>query len=392
MHRRLRLLASILALAWLLAMLPMPLVTVGAETDLLPTNDRPELQIRFTNPEQAQQRRRRLIEFIWPDGLPLEQLPKIRQNIGLASTGDDLERLDPQRFNQVDRLEADVDGMVSVAYLLHPRSTGSRQRLVIVHEGHAPRGRQLQDGIDDAVHYFLSQGCFVCIMQMPLYGWNDDDTLLLTAGAEASSGQPSEAPVERHDDIFDAFTAHGRREVEAMHVFLEPVVAAINHWCARTDSDDIVMIGLSGGGWTTHMMAAVDTRIDWSIPVAGSFPLYLRNRDPGSVGDREQVIESLFAEDVAPDGGGGGVATWLEIYTLGGFGRQRRQSMVTAEFDSCCFSGRGADSFKDVVSESVARLGMGQWTHALDSSHHSHQISPWVLENIVRAASGEAAQ
>ena len=36
------------------------------------------------------------------------------------------------------------------------------------------------------------------------------------------------------------------------------------------------MIGLSGGGWTTTVYAAIDPRIVKSIPVAGTLPLYLR--------------------------------------------------------------------------------------------------------------------
>jgi hypothetical protein len=34
----------------------------------------------------------------------------------------------------------------------------------------------------------------------------------------------------------------------------------------------IVMMGLSGGGWTTTLAAALDPRIDLSIPIAGSIP------------------------------------------------------------------------------------------------------------------------
>ena len=36
------------------------------------------------------------------------------------------------------------------------------------------------------------------------------------------------------------------------------------------------MIGLSGGGWTTVVYAAIDERISDSFSVAGSIPFYLR--------------------------------------------------------------------------------------------------------------------
>ena len=37
------------------------------------------------------------------------------------------------------------------------------------------------------------------------------------------------------------------------------------------------MIGISGGGWTTTVYPAIDTRISESFSVAGSLPLSLRN-------------------------------------------------------------------------------------------------------------------
>ena len=58
-----------------------------------------------------------------------------------------------------------------------------------------------------------------------------------------------------------------------------------------------------------------------SLPVGGSAPLYVRNSDASSRGDTEQVYAPLYAEDIADDGSGGGVATWLEIYALGAYGR-----------------------------------------------------------------------
>jgi hypothetical protein len=134
------------------------------------------------------------------------------------------------------------------------------------------------------------------------------------------------------------------------------------------------------------MMAAIDTRIGISIPIAGSYPLYLRNRDKKSAGDLEQVFHPLFDENIKADGSGGGVATWLEIYALGGYGQHRRQVMVTTPEDSCCFGGdptQTVNTFKDIVSRHVKQLGHGQWSHVLDTSHKSHTISHWAIENVI---------
>lgn len=75
--------------------------------------------------------------------------------------------------------------------------------------------------------------------------------------------------------------------------FIEPVVRAINYatqvslralqntiapcllFCVRRQTlgyKHVVMMGLSGGGWTTTLAAALDHRISLSTPVAGSIP------------------------------------------------------------------------------------------------------------------------
>ena len=56
-----------------------------------------------------------------------------------------------------------------------------------------------------------------------------------------------------------------------MRFFIEPVWLTINY-AKSIGYEKIVMAGLSGVGFTTHMASAIDTRIGLSIPVAGSIP------------------------------------------------------------------------------------------------------------------------
>jgi hypothetical protein len=146
------------------------------------------------------------------------------------------------------------------------------------------------------------------------------------------------------------------------------------------------MVGVSGGGGVTSMAAAIDPRIRLSFPVAGSAPLYSRNRDLASVGDAEQYYVPLYAEDIAADGTGGGVATWLEIYALGGYGAGRKQIMVTNLFDPCCFSGKFADTFRNIVASKVGALGAGTWEYHRDTTSTAHEISVNTLDTIVLPA------
>lgn len=363
-------------IAW--AML-VPLVARAAD---LPTNNDPENQLRFSTANEADARRNQLIRFIWPDGLPNES-PTVTRDVGPEAFAEHLALLEPSLISRVDRLETNVLGFVSLAYLLHPVAPSDPPSLAIVQAGHSKRGDYLEPSYTEPIHLFLERGYAVVMLHMPLKGWHDDGTAVLPNGAVVD-------PVTKHDEIVmlpehDPSLATGA----GFRPFLEPVVACINHWVGLgTGPPDVTMVGLSGGGWTTHMAAALDTRIRLSIPVAGSYPLYLRNgpENRGSVGDLEQFFSPLYDENIAEDGSGGGVATWLEIYALGGYGEERKQVMVTAPQDSCCFYGDPAttvDTFKEIVADSVAGLGKGEWSHVLDTTHEGHMISPWVVENVI---------
>ena len=74
-----------------------------------------------------------------------------------------------------------------------------------------------------------------------------------------------------------------------MRFFIEPVVLAVNY-AEALGYDEIVMLGLSGGGWTTTVSAAVDSRIKLSIPVAGSVRANMRY---GIEGTKLRVVVTM---------------------------------------------------------------------------------------------------
>ena len=50
-----------------------------------------------------------------------------------------------------------------------------------------------------------------------------------------------------------------------MRYFIEPVVLAVNYATQTLGYKNIVMLGLSGGGWTTTLASAIDSRIQVSL-------------------------------------------------------------------------------------------------------------------------------
>lgn len=354
--------------------------------DPLPTNNDPSNQIRFDTAAEANATRQALTNFIWATGLPTNALPTVTASVGSSIFGTDLSGINQSLVSQVTRLDANVSGFDfhSLSYLLTPANAVHNNRVVIVQQGHSTYDGRLNSGVGATVNALLQQGFTVNVMQMPLFGWNTDNTAVVPGQGTLTYGGPGF--LDAHNAMIS--TTGPSQGGVGFRLFLEPVIQSINYFQTFSDLVDVSMIGISGGGWTTSMIAAVDTRLDLSIPVAGSAPLYQRNADPNSVGDLEQYYAPIYNENIAADGSGGGIATWLEIYALGGYGDGRSQTMVTNRADPCCFSGTFADSFKNIVSNKVDELGQGNWDYYLDSTSTEHEITANTLSRILFPALG----
>jgi pimeloyl-ACP methyl ester carboxylesterase len=202
------------------------------------------------------------------------------------------------------------------------------------------------------IRYFLARGYTVAAFSMP--------ALEGPALEDVDLG-------EEHDRI-GLFEHPGYSPIQE---FLNPVAIGLNYLLKQRDYQDVTMVGLSGGGWTTTVYAAVDPRIDNSYPVAGSLPFYLRALPPNddkSLGDWEQTNPALYEK-----------ANLLEMYVLAA-SSGRRQMQVLNQYDTCCFAGVNARSYEHAVSEKAATLG-GEFSLYLDPNY-THSISDTALEAI----------
>lgn len=361
----------------LMALLCAAVTLSTSPAHALLTNNDPTRQIRFDTAAEADAKRQQLTNFIWNSGLPTTALPTVTTNLGAGVFSGDLNGINASLVSQASRLVANVSNFdfYSSAYLLTPSDTVNQNRFVIVHQGHTYNS--LESGVGLTVNALLAQGFSVGVMQMPRYGWNGD----VTAVAPGNDGVVRTLSYGSHDDMIrNTGPVNGGM---GFRLFLEPVIQSVNYFMSLPGAIDVSMIGLSGGGWTTSMAAALDPRIINSVPVAGSAPLYVRNGDGGSFGDLEQYYEPLYAEDIAADGSGGGLATWLEIYALGGYGTGRHQVMVTNRYDDCCFAGDFAFAFDDIVSDNVDLLGAGNWDYYQDTTGTVHQIAANTLSAVL---------
>lgn len=95
------------------------------------------------------------------------------------------------------------------------------------------------------------------------------------------------------------------------------------------DQDRVAMTGISGGGWQTIILSALDERIKVSVPVAGHMPVFAR-RDSADIGDGEQLPADL--------------CTVADYDVLSALMAPRPTLFIYNRYDTCCFQAHKAVS------------------------------------------------
>jgi hypothetical protein len=311
--------------------------------------------ITIHNSKDLVEKRELLIDKIWGDeGLPKDRLPK---DVDKGITDSDFTSLN--NLKQIDRLTIDMDfGLQSIAYHFIP--TKSNNELAVYHQGH---DGNFSVGIE-TINAFLEKGYHVIALSMPVKGMNSKPIVNLERFGLVK--------IEKHEQ----FRFLNPDKGIPVKYYLEPVTVVLNY-AEKFNFKRTIMIGLSGGGWTTTQYAAMDTRIDISFPVAGSLPVYVRMRELDNLstfyGDYEQSIPEILE-----------IANYLELYIMASNGKNRSQLQILNEFDNCCFRGTGANSYKEIVKNTVSSLGEGSYNLFIDATHTKHQISSKALELIFK--------
>ncbi len=301
-----------------------------------------EKEIHIHAAKEADRLRRSVIDYLWnKTGLPAGKLSTITAVYsGSGALPADVAGLRATNVARVERLQANIDfGYSTALYLLHPASLRNARRLVIVSHGHCvDYSGRFDAGIGTLIDHLLESGFTVLAVQMPLHGWNRQTSFQLPSGTVTATN---------HDEMVAALEGKGG---SALRFFVEPVVQGINHF-VRTNpaSPDVSMVGLSGGGWTTVLAAAIDPRIKLSISVSGSMPIYARRFYPGSIGDAEQMLPALYRDR----------ASYLDLYILAACGRGRRHIQVGNQYDPACFYGVSHSTWVANVKKADRSTGSG---------------------------------
>lgn len=237
----------------------------------------------------------------------------------------------------------------SVANHFHPKQGG--QRLILYNEGHcspfcasSPR----------AISFFLEHGFSVLAYAMPLYGPNEDPTW--------------ESIARRHSLLEELEGGN----LSVLRLFFEQLAFGLNYVQSNFDYIDISMIGYSGGGWTSTIYPALDTRVGISFPIAGTLPRHLL---PADIDEYEQSVERAIYE----------VASFVDFYSLASSGPGRRHIHTLNIDDPCCFAARGLEPQLEENRKEVQLLvdegGLGgQYLVHVVTDHNGHEISQAALD------------
>ena len=345
-------------------LVPLAIVLIASRVQSAQLID--DRAITVHSERQVAAKRKALIHQLWgAEGFPNRRLP----NLVMTNIPSPVHHL--AQLARVDEFRMDLaPGLQGLAYHFIPQHPN--HELVIVHHGHActldddPSPADVGYGLQRTINALLHEGYGVLGVFMPHLRPGD------------CSGH--------HDEMFQ-ITTNGN----PLRYFLEPTALGLNYLKTRNRADQFPkyrafhMTGLSGGGWTTTVYAALDPTIRCSFPVAGTIPLYLRTK--GSVGDREQFDASFY-----------GLAGYPDLYILGASGRGRQQVQILVRRDDCCFGEAQHDvaaagmnyaeslrAYERRVWATLKEIGRGSFRLEIDETAPSHMISHHAIENVLLA-------
>lgn len=313
--------------------------------------------------------RTQIKNFIWPSRVA-----------GLSSIEDIEYDLDPSIFSvedypwlndaqSIDRFTVKLKHNVrSYVTVIHPKKSNQLGIPILYHGGHFGAFWEDQNLNSNAVYgqtvssirFFLSKGFDVIAMNMPFTG---DKFYVDVEGLDRGP-----LAVNSHNRIFNL--------KEPLYYFMEPVKKTIDFLEQTYLYHDFVMMGLSGGGWTTAVYSAIDTRIRQSYAVAGSIPLPLRT-DYRDVGDAEQMYPDFYKR-----------FNYSTLYTLAGAGNKRLHYQILNLRDDCCYAFDGSQWVNQVQSKLASIQQPGQYKFYFDTVAKAHLISfaavDTIYANIIR--------
>jgi len=326
-------------------------VTKSLEKDQVSTITKLELLnlINFKNESDILEKRTELINLIWKSNdLPNEFPSSVESNF------DDIRYNDLKNLKAIEKINIEMKNSVnSIVYLFLAEQ--SNQKLFIYHQGH---GGDFYHG-KQTIQKLLNSGFSVAAFSMPLHGMNSQPEIEFENIGKIKFFKHNQFVLLEEDDF------------STLSYFFSPINTTLNYLSENYGFTDYYMTGISGGGWTSTIYPAIDTRISKSFPVAGTSPLSLRNVID-DVGDYEQFHPELFS-----------ITNYFQIYVMSSYGSDREFVQIFNKYDTCCFFDESYEIYGETLQNFVHENNYGKFTLIVDDTHKEHKISDFILDLII---------
>ena len=239
-----------------------------------------------------------------------------------------------------ERLSARFYGIRVSGRLAHAEGPG-RGCLVVFHQGHG--GSPFRFGDHNRLRErILAGGCDFLSMSMLGTGQNAGP-----ASFPSRAGGGPELPIRlsprraRDHGSYSLFRDPSLPDLDPLALFLSG-----HYWIIDSLSrsyTSISLVGISGGGWYTTMLAALLPGVGTSVSVAGSMPQFWRTQGH-DLGDYEQAFAPLWRD-----------FDYWQLYFLAlldpAGAASRRASLVYGDRDPCCFAEPSASELRSVLEQ-----------------------------------------
>jgi hypothetical protein len=305
--------------------------------------------INFKNESDILEKRSEIINYIWKSDVLPNDYPLLVESNFIDVRYNDLENL-----KTIEKIHIEMKNNVkSIAYLFLPEK--SNGKLFIYHQGHAGdfiHGKQ-------TIRQLLISGFSVAAFSMPLEGMNNQPIIELE--------NIGKVKFFKHNQ----FVLLEEKNFSSLSYFFSPINTTLNYLSTNYAFSDYYMLGISGGGWTSTIYPALDTRISKSFAIAGSIPLSLRTVID-DVGDYEQFHPGLFS-----------ITNYFQIYVMNSYGEDREFIQIFNKYDTCCFFNNSFIAYDEKIQNFMSELNYGKFTVVVDDTHTGHKISDHVIELII---------
>lgn len=275
------------------------------------------------------------------------KLPIIEENIY------DDRFLSIDNLSSIDKLKIELDYKLnSIGY--HFKPIKSNKKFVIYHQGHA--GGFIK-GIN-YINFFLGKGYEVIALAMPLHGMNNQPIVKTTNNGYIK--------LDNHKKFY-----YLDDQSNPISQFIQPVISVVNYIEKNYNSKSINMVGISGGGWTATVAAALDTRIKNTFSVSGGLPIsLLSEHDFGHYELNNKEFYSRFS--------------YLDLFILASVSDEskRKYFQIFNQYDPCCYGGVRWKKYSNEVSFIVKNISNDLFVVLNDDENFDHSISNKSLINI----------